>query len=120
MSFKKFDSGKLRWNLMPEEALEEVMKVLQHGASKYGDFNWVDNASEVEHTRYINALERHLKKVKRGIDTDPDSGLPELAHIACNALMLLQYQLLKLGIDDRRKFVSVEDIEHLRNEALKK
>lgn len=102
-AFKKFDDGKLRWHLMPEQALEEVLKVLEFGAKRYGEMNWIDNASQVEWTRYQNALERHLKKFKRGADLDSDSNLYELAHLACNALMLLTLQLQKKGVDNRAK-----------------
>ncbi len=34
---------------------------------------------------------------------DPESGLMHTAHLACNALFLLSYQLLGLGEDDRWK-----------------
>lgn len=104
--FKKFDQGKLRWHLMPEPALEEIMKVFELGASKYGDFNWYDNSSGVQWTRYTNALERHFKKFKRGVDRDEETNLLELAHMLCNGLMLLTYQLENKGIDDRRKVKS--------------
>ncbi|HKE56465.1 MAG TPA: dATP/dGTP diphosphohydrolase domain-containing protein [Pyrinomonadaceae bacterium] len=36
----KKDLGKLRWSLLPWDALEEVVKVLMFGASKYADRNW--------------------------------------------------------------------------------
>lgn len=101
--FKKFDNGKAQWHLMPEEALVEVLNVLQQGAKKYGDFNWLDNAAEVDLVRYQNALERHLKSFKRGTDLDAESGLYEMAHIACNALFILTMQIKKLGTDSRRK-----------------
>jgi len=102
-AFKKFDDAKLRWHLMPEAALEEVLKVLEFGAKRYGDLNWLEHADEVQWTRYMNALERHLKRFKRGTDKDPDSSNYELAHIACNALMLLTLQLKNKGTDDRAK-----------------
>lgn len=101
--FKKFDDGKLRWDLVPEDALEEVVKILHAGANRYGDWNWLDNADEVKYTRYINALERHFKDFKRGEDFDNDSGRYQLAHIICNALFMLQYQIMGKGIDDRKK-----------------
>ncbi len=101
--FKKFDTGKAQWHLMPEDALREVLKVLEAGALKYGDFNWLDNASQVDIVRYQNALERHLKDFKQGSDVDKETGLHEMAHIACNALFILTMQLRKLGTDGRRK-----------------
>lgn len=103
MLFKKNDMGKLEWEMMPEEALEEVMKVLQFGANKYGKWNWLDNANEAEYTRIMNAIERHFKKFKKGQDLDEESSLPELAHVITNCLFLLQYQCLDVGVDNRRK-----------------
>lgn len=106
--FKKFDAGKLEWDMMPEEALEEVMKVLQFGAKKYGNWNWLDNADEVQYTRYMNAIERHFKKFKKGQDADEETGLPELAHVIVNCLFMLQYQCQGAGIDNRRKKLKTE------------
>lgn len=102
-NFKKFDTNKLRPSLIPEAALEEILKVFEYGAKKYGDFNWLDNAEKVQWTRYQDALERHLKKFKLGKDLDEESNLYELAHMGCNVLMLLEYQLNNLGKDNRRK-----------------
>ena len=36
----KYDSGKLRWTLLPFRELEEVVKVLEKGAVKYDFDNW--------------------------------------------------------------------------------
>ena len=36
----KHDQGKLRFDLIPPEALIELAKVLTYGASKYNDRNW--------------------------------------------------------------------------------
>lgn len=99
--FKKFDEGKLRWNLLPNEALEEVLRIFEFGANKYGEFNWLTNSKGVSWTRYSNALERHLKKWKLSKDYDEESNMYELAHLITNGLMLLQYQILDLGKDDR-------------------
>lgn len=106
-AFKKFDSGKLRWHLMPEDVLEEVLKVLEFGAQKYGDFNWVDAHKDVRWTRYMNAKERHFKAWKKGQDRDTETGLYELAHDIANSIFLLKYQIDNLGQDDRRKLKQV-------------
>ena len=86
---KKFDSGKLRLDLLPFDALEEVAKVLMYGAEKYGAHNWreVDNAKE----RYTSALLRHLSAIMQGEEVDPESGLKHIAHLACNALFLVSF-----------------------------
>jgi hypothetical protein len=100
--FKKDDAGKLRWDLIPEEAMEDVVKVLMYGA-RYGEWNWLDNADQVHFTRYLNAMERHFKAIKRGQDKDPESGRQHLSHIITNALFLSTYITKALGIDNRRK-----------------
>lgn len=99
-AFKKFDNGKLEYHLLPEEALEEVVRVLMVGAKKYGEHSWKDS-EEVQWTRYINAMERHLKRFKQGMDTDPETDLLEMAHVVTNGLFLLYYQIRNEGIDNR-------------------
>lgn len=36
----KYDGEKLRYDLLPVEALEQITKVLTYGAKKYSDNNW--------------------------------------------------------------------------------
>jgi hypothetical protein len=100
IGFKKFDVGKLRWHLFPPAALQEVLRVFEFGSKKYGDMNWL-NADGVEWTRLYNSLQRHAAKWREGQDEDEESELYELAHLCCNALMLLEYKLQDLGIDNR-------------------
>ena len=70
---KKYDNGKLRWDLLPTNVIKEVIKVLMHGARKYGDFNWDKTVNEPNGTaRYYAAAMRHIRnggKVKRMIKT---------------------------------------------------
>lgn len=96
--FQKHDSGKSRPGLLPPEALLAVSRVMAHGAEKYEAHNWrkVDDRA-----RYVDALLRHLLAYLAGEDEDPDSGLPTLAHVACNALFLLECSLCELGKDPR-------------------
>ena len=88
---RKDDLGKLRYDLLPPNALREVVKVLTHGASKYAPNNWqvVDDAK----ARYTAALMRHFEAWRDGETLDLDSHLPHLAHAACNALFLLWFEL---------------------------
>lgn len=104
--FKKFDDNKLRWHLLPVRAQQAILEVLEHGARKYGDYNWLEHADEVNFLRYSNALERHLAKWKLGQDIDEESKLAEIAHVATNAVMLLEYHCRGVGIDDRVKINS--------------
>lgn len=91
---KKYDNGKRQWHLLRKscvKALESVLDVLGFGAAKYGEENWkkVDDAA----VRYRDALDRHLAELDKGDTYDTETGLPHLAHVATNALFLLQLQL---------------------------
>jgi hypothetical protein len=91
---KKDDDGKLRFDLLPHDALTGVVEVLTHGAAKYGDRNWEQGLPA---SRLFAALQRHLWAWWGGEDADPDSGLSHLEHVATNALMLAAMR----GEDDR-------------------
>ena len=87
MSKPKETAGKPRWELMPFDALELVAKVLTHGATEYEDEGW--RAQENGARVYFAAAMRHLSAWRRGERIDPKSGLPHLAHAACNVLIVL-------------------------------
>jgi hypothetical protein len=97
---KKFDSGKARISLLQGYALEQVMKVAEMGAIKYGDHNYRLGMSV---TKFLNAAFRHafVEWLFKGIDNDPESGLPHLAHAAWNILSALEQMILKPEFDDR-------------------
>ena len=85
---KKQGAGKRRMGLLPFSALDAVGDVLTYGALKYAPHGWrsVDNATE----RYRDALLRHLSAYMQGEELDPESKLRHLAHVATNALFLLE------------------------------
>jgi len=87
--FIKFDSGKLRYSLIPPEALEGLASVLTYGAKKYKPNNWkqVDDTS-----RYIDALYRHLEAWRSGEQFDSESNLPHLAHALTNVSFLIYFE----------------------------
>ena len=83
----KFDSGKLRWDLLPFKELEDIVKVLTFGANKYKDNNWmfVENAK----SRYFAAAMRHLAAYQKGELIDEETGLTHLSHAATNLMFLM-------------------------------
>ena len=97
--FKKLDNGKTRWDLLPVDALEAVAQVLTFGVHKYGDDNW--RSGNPDHNRIQASLLRHYRDYKKGIDLDSESGMPHLAHMATNAIFLLEYHLNNVGNDNR-------------------
>ena len=92
----KFDTGKLRYSLIPTETTTALAEVLTFGAAKYAPNNWqlVENGQE----RYLDALYRHLEAYRSGEYLDPESGLPHLNHVLCNAAFL-QYLTQKENND---------------------
>ena len=69
-------------------AIEAVAAVSAFGANKYAWGGWrsVDNGVD----RYSDAMVRHLASIAKGEDVDPDSGHSHLAHVAWNALAVLE------------------------------
>lgn len=94
----KADEGKSMVELLPFEALVQVGQVLSFGAQKYAAHNW---RKGMKWSRLLGAAIRHLFAWGRGETTDPESGLPHLAHAACCVLFLLSYEVTKTGEDDR-------------------
>lgn len=94
---KKFDEGKARYDLIPPEALEQLVDILTFGAKTYGDRNWEQG---LPYGRIFAATMRHLWKWWRGEDCDPESKLPHLAHAACNIFFLMTYEVRVMDIDD--------------------
>lgn len=94
------NQGKIQWELIPTEALEEVAKVFTYGAQKYDPDNW---RKGFPWRSVFGSGMRHMQAWLSGEDNDEESGLPHLAHAACNMLFLLQYARTGVGVDDRWK-----------------
>lgn len=95
----KSSKGKLRYDLLPIESIQEVVKAFMYGADKYEDWNWLGDANWSD---YYSAGRRHGDADWMGEDFDEDSGLYHLAHEIASKLILLTYKIQEKGIDDRR------------------
>lgn len=95
MTGNKHDQQKPKWNLLPWEAIEQIVLVLNHGAEKYSPDGWkhVPDARN----RYFAALQRHLIAWWGGEKADRESRLHHLAHAGCCLLFLLWFDLQKEG-----------------------
>lgn len=82
----KFDTNKMRFDLIPAIATEGLAAVLTYGAKKYKPNNW----RSVDPERYVAAFERHWHAYISGELLDPESGLPHLAHCMTNLAFLLE------------------------------
>lgn len=82
----KADAGKLRLTLVPTSAIRAIATIRMYGTGKYGS---PDNWKKVAKERYRDALFRHLLSyLDDPAGTDPESGLPHLWHLICNAAFL--------------------------------
>jgi hypothetical protein len=93
---KKFDKGKLRWDLLPTKPLESVIRVLMLGSKKYGDDNW--KVVPGYKKRYYAACLRHLTVWWEGEKIDPESGESHLGHAMCCLIFLLWHEMM--GTDE--------------------
>ena len=95
---KRFDANKPRYELLPPDALEELVWVYTKGALKYEDHNWTKGMSW---SRCFGSLMRHSWAFWKGETTDPETGCAHMAMAAWNCLTLCAYSLRKVGTDDR-------------------
>ena len=93
----KNDQNKLRMDLLPPDALEEIARVFTYGAKQYGENNW---SNGFEWHRIYGATLRHLNAFWKGNNFDEVGNL-HLACAGCNILMLISHYLRQVGIDDR-------------------
>lgn len=91
---RKDDDDKQRWDLVPYDALGQIVNVLTFGARKYDPRNWEKG---IRYGRVFAALQRHLTAWWEGEDMDPESKQHHLAHAGCCLLFLLAYETRELG-----------------------
>ena len=100
--FKKNDSSKPCFELLPIDLLYETNLVLRHGAQKYGINNWKKKEG-FKYSRCYNALLRHMMAWWSGENLDPETKYSHLAHAMCNLLFLTYHYLNNVQGDDRPK-----------------
>lgn len=94
----RYNAGKAAMELIPLCTLEDEARVWDYGRRKYAVWNW---AKGMPWSVPVGCIMRHLAAFQRGEDLDPESGLPHLAHIACNVRMLTLYSKTYKEGDDR-------------------
>lgn len=113
----RFNQGKPRWDLVPPDAMSEVVEVFTIGAEKYLPRNWENGLKWMD---TFACLQRHLYAWQMGqeFDVGPNgeygpnddpnlhmrwTGKRHLAMVCWNALVLLTMQIRGIGFDDRPK-----------------
>lgn len=94
----RYNEGKLDYSLVPFATLADEVRVWMYGKEKYAAWNWAKGMSWMA---VFASLQRHMAAWQRGEDTDPESGLPHLAHVMCNLRMLTLYSRTFVEGDDR-------------------
>lgn len=94
MSEFKQIAGKPRISLVPPELILAVARVrAQAMAEKYPDPEGWRNVPPQD---YVDAIGRHILACHYDpFAVDPESGLPHMAHIACNCAFLLEMEAAK-------------------------
>lgn len=92
---RKFDSGKLRYDLIPVLAQEEVVKVVTLGAEKYDPENW--KRVPEGRRRYYAAAMRHIEAWRKGEKQD-EIGTHHIANAISNLMFILEKELQ--GLED--------------------
>lgn len=82
-----FQDSKLRWDLLPLEEIEDIVKLYTAGSIKYGDNNWQN--LENGYQRYKAAMLRHLLEYEKGNKIDDETKVNHLAAVAQNAIAML-------------------------------
>lgn len=94
----RYNGGKPDMSLIPLVTLEDEARVWEYGKRKYAAWNW---AKGMPWSAVFASLQRHLGAWQAGEENDPESGLPHLAHAACNLRMLTLYSTTYKEGDDR-------------------
>lgn len=101
---KKYDTGKpmigtiVRVFPLALEALGEVMEFGTHKYPKPDNWKKVDGAKY----RYLDSLMRHMVKHYKGLELDEETGKPHLAHMAWNALAILELYLMEKNEEQQK------------------
>lgn len=114
---KKYDQGKLRWDLLPLDVVEKLVEIYEFGANKYEENSW--RTIKNGYKRCRAALFRHLSAYDKGERLDPESGKSHLAHAAWNALSMVYFaekdqkdrQAIKEWLRKGGSIIHVEDVE---------
>lgn len=111
MVARRYNKGKLRYELISDVALQELAKVYTKGAEKYSDYdangnliydgssNWRQGLPWMD---AMASVQRHIQAWKNGEDNDPELGdTKHLAHAAWGLFAILEFYKTHPELDNR-------------------
>ena len=106
---RKYDGGKLRYDLIPVLALEETTRVVTKGAEKYDDENW--KLVPEGRRRYLAAAMRHIQQWRKGEIYDEEMGTHHIANAISNLMFILEKELQGWEDISEEKDISQEELK---------
>jgi len=103
----RFNSGKVDASMMPMLGFMEVCKVSHFGGSKYDRNNYRKPSKMSE---YLACIMRHYVKMMYAQEVDNDSFGFHAAHLAWNAMTIIEKMKTGSLIDDRYKYDNIDEI----------
>ena len=101
----KYDSEKIRFDLVPPECEAMIAAVLTIGSLKYSANNW-QKIEDIQ-TRYFNAECRHMNAKRLGEVFDPETGLPHSAQAVASLIFILWEDIKdNIGADNVLSFIN--------------
>ena len=113
---KRFNKGKLRYELISNIALKELAKVYTNGAEKYTEYdddgnmifdgsnNWKNGLLWMD---CIASAKRHIEKFIEGTDVDEETNTLHLANACWNLMTIVDfYKSFPQGDDRYKKFLN--------------
>jgi hypothetical protein len=100
----RYDTGKLRLDLLPAEWELELARITTEGSKKYAPRNWEKGMAW---SKMIGCFRRHVLKFMLGEKYDKETGCHHLGLAAWNLLALMSYDMRKLGDNDLPPSVAV-------------
>ncbi len=117
---RRYNKGKLRYELISDIALEEIAKVYTNGAEKYTDRDddgniIYDGANNWRKGLYwmdcIASTKRHIEKFVKGVDIDNETNTLHLANACWNLMTIIDfYKTFPQGDDRPKKFLKIPKI----------
>ena len=99
----RYDTGKVKFELLPPEAIWALARHYEVGSRKYAERNWEKG---MKWGKPFACLMRHAWKWMRGEEFDEETGSHHMICVMWNAAAIFTYYVRNIGEDDRPQFKS--------------